>query len=265
MGVSVSEGTITKWLKSEGEHIGRDEPLLEISTDKVDTEVPSPARRRRQILVQEGETVEVGTVLAVIAPEGSEVRRPSRCCARGASRAGHAGCCRRVRGGGDRDRPAAPTLRPLRRRRRARRVRQRPHLRLARRRPDRLRARRRPGTVQGTGTGGRVTKKDILAFLEGGAQARTAPAPATGPTTEPAAQPAPEPAAQAEPAPVRCSGPPTPPARAGTMRRRRRRPAALPRLSRAPSRSPARRSSRCPRCARESPSTCAARSTPRRT
>ena len=72
MGVSVSEGTITKWLKSEGEHIGRDEPLLEISTDKVDTEVPSPGEGVvAQILVQEGETVEVGTVLAVIAPEGA--------------------------------------------------------------------------------------------------------------------------------------------------------------------------------------------------
>ena len=72
MGVSVSEGTITKWLKAEGEHIGRDEPLLEISTDKVDTEVPSPGEGVvAQILVQEGETVEVGTVLAVIAPEGA--------------------------------------------------------------------------------------------------------------------------------------------------------------------------------------------------
>src|SRR6187551_950324 len=72
MGVSVSEGTITKWLKQVGEAIGRDEPLLEISTDKVDTEVPSPAEGVvAQILVEEGETVEVGTVLAVIAPEGA--------------------------------------------------------------------------------------------------------------------------------------------------------------------------------------------------
>ncbi len=77
MGVSVSEGTVTKWLKQEGEPIGRDEPLLEISTDKVDTEVPSPGEGVvAQILVQEGETVEVGTVLAVIAPEGAEVVRP---------------------------------------------------------------------------------------------------------------------------------------------------------------------------------------------
>ena len=58
MGVSVSEGTITKWLRQAGESIGRDEPLLEISTDKVDTEVPSPAEGVvAQILVPEGETV----------------------------------------------------------------------------------------------------------------------------------------------------------------------------------------------------------------
>src|SRR5918996_4768123 len=74
MGVSVSEGTITKWLKQEGESIEADEPLLEISTDKVDTEVPSPGSGVvAQILVKEGETVEVGTKLAVIAPEGAEV------------------------------------------------------------------------------------------------------------------------------------------------------------------------------------------------
>src|ERR671923_243823 len=67
MGVSVSEGTITKWLKREGEQIEADEALLEISTDKVDTEVPSPASGVvTQILVPEGETVEVGTKLAVI-------------------------------------------------------------------------------------------------------------------------------------------------------------------------------------------------------
>src|SRR6476646_7644585 len=73
MGVSVSEGTITKWLKQEGEPIEADESLLEISTDKVDTEVPSPGSGVvQQILVQEGETVEVGTKLAEIAPVGAE-------------------------------------------------------------------------------------------------------------------------------------------------------------------------------------------------
>ena len=77
MGVSVSEGTVTKWLRQVGEPIQRDEPLLEISTDKVDTEVPSPAEGVvAQILVPEGETVEVGTVLALIAPAGAEIGAP---------------------------------------------------------------------------------------------------------------------------------------------------------------------------------------------
>ena len=60
MGVSVSEGTITRWLKQLGETVALDEPLLEISTDKVDTEVPSPGEGVvSEIRVQEGETVEV--------------------------------------------------------------------------------------------------------------------------------------------------------------------------------------------------------------
>ena len=68
MGVSVSEGTVTKWLKAEGDLVAADEPLLDISTDKVDTEVPSPATGVVcQILVQEGETVDVGTPIATIA------------------------------------------------------------------------------------------------------------------------------------------------------------------------------------------------------
>src|SRR5438477_12843811 len=67
LGETVVEGTILKWLKKEGEEIGLDEPLFEISTDKVDTEVPSPvAGKLQEIKVQEGETVSVGTELAVI-------------------------------------------------------------------------------------------------------------------------------------------------------------------------------------------------------
>src|SRR5207244_7102085 len=78
MGVSVSEGTITKWLKQPGEAVAADEPLLEISTDKVDTEIPSPgAGVLQEILVQEGETVEVGTKLATIAPEGAAPAPPA--------------------------------------------------------------------------------------------------------------------------------------------------------------------------------------------
>src|SRR3982751_7057106 len=72
MGVSVSEGTITKWLKQPGETVEADESLLEISTDKVDTEVPSPGSGvLQEVLVQEGATVDVGTKLGTIAPEGA--------------------------------------------------------------------------------------------------------------------------------------------------------------------------------------------------
>src|SRR6059058_3409491 len=78
MGVSVSEGTITRWLKQEGEQVEADEPLLEISTDKVDTEVPSPASGTlTQITVQEGETVEVGTKLAQIGGAAAEQAAPA--------------------------------------------------------------------------------------------------------------------------------------------------------------------------------------------
>src|SRR3954462_11560786 len=71
LGESVSEGTVTRWLKQEGEQVEADEPLLEVSTDKVDTEIPAPAAGILQsIKVQEDETVEVGVELAVIGDEG---------------------------------------------------------------------------------------------------------------------------------------------------------------------------------------------------
>src|SRR5215472_7435845 len=67
MGESVAEGTVTKWLKRVGDRVERDEPLLEISTDKVDAEIPSPAAGvLTKILAKESETVSVNTVVAVI-------------------------------------------------------------------------------------------------------------------------------------------------------------------------------------------------------
>ena len=83
LGESVTEGTVTRWLKAVGDEVAVDEPLLEISTDKVDTEIPSPiAGTLQQILVQEDETVEVGAVLAVIgsgsAPGRAAAVRPGR-------------------------------------------------------------------------------------------------------------------------------------------------------------------------------------------
>src|SRR6266852_2599493 len=67
MGESIVEGTITKWMKNVGDHVDRDEPLFEISTDKVDAEIPSPAAGTlTEVRYKEGETVEVNTVVAVL-------------------------------------------------------------------------------------------------------------------------------------------------------------------------------------------------------
>ena len=67
MGESIAEGTVTKWLKRVGERVERDEPLLEISTDKVDTVIPSPAPGTiTEIKVEEGQTVPIQTVIAVL-------------------------------------------------------------------------------------------------------------------------------------------------------------------------------------------------------
>ncbi|WP_315971005.1 biotin/lipoyl-containing protein, partial [Streptomyces buecherae] len=72
LGESVTEGTVTRWLKAEGERVEADEPLLEVSTDKVDTEIPAPAAGTLlEIVMGEDETVEVGAELAVIGAAGA--------------------------------------------------------------------------------------------------------------------------------------------------------------------------------------------------
>src|SRR5256714_3518379 len=72
-GESIAEGTITKWMKNVGDHVDRDEPLFEISTDKVDAEIPSPAAGTlTEIRFKEGETVEVNTVVAVLDGDGAK-------------------------------------------------------------------------------------------------------------------------------------------------------------------------------------------------
>src|SRR5215216_7020060 len=72
MGESIAEGTITKWLKKVGERVERDEPLFEISTDKVDAEIPSPAAGTlTEVRFKEGDTVEVNTVVAVLGGDGA--------------------------------------------------------------------------------------------------------------------------------------------------------------------------------------------------
>jgi 2-oxoglutarate dehydrogenase E2 component (dihydrolipoamide succinyltransferase) len=210
MGVSVSEGTVTKWLKSEGEAVEADETLLEISTDKVDTEVPSPASGVvQQILVQEGETVEVGTKIAVIAPEGSaapaaptaeeapapeEVPEPAtqEAAAESAAASGAEG---ETPTAAEVETPAAPPApAPDGQADGARFV-----------SPVVARIAAEHGVdvaqVPGTGRGGRVTKKDILGFIEAGAP-EPAPAPAEAPTAAPET-PTPTPApAPATPVPA---------------------------------------------------------------
>jgi pyruvate dehydrogenase E2 component (dihydrolipoamide acetyltransferase) len=204
MGVSVSEGTITKWLKQEGEEVAADEPLLEISTDKVDTEVPSPGSGTlQQILVQEGETVDVGTKLAVIgsgaaAPAPAQDAPPEPATQQAADESAAAAEA-------ETDMPTAPTAAPPA-----------PS-------PDGGREAEAdgdgapsfvspvvariasehgvdPNQVPGTGRGGRVTKKDILSFIESGAPAQAPPEapPAEAPPQPTPAQPAPTPAPAAE-------------------------------------------------------------------
>src|SRR2546426_207620 len=77
MGESIAEGTVTKWMKNVGDRVQRDEPLFEISTDKVDAEIPAPATGvLKEIRVQPGATVPINTVVAVIAAEGAAVVAP---------------------------------------------------------------------------------------------------------------------------------------------------------------------------------------------
>jgi pyruvate dehydrogenase E2 component (dihydrolipoamide acetyltransferase) len=193
MGVSVSEGTITRWLKQEGEQVEADEPLLEISTDKVDTEVPSPGSGvLTQILVQEGATVDVGTKLAVIGGDGAsapaDASPPEPATAEAAAEA-------EAPSSAESPAPTAPpTPEPAQTAQSNGKTFVSPVVAkiASEHGVD-------PSQVQGTGRGGRVTKKDILNFIESGAQP-AAPAPPAAP-----AQPAPpqpqQPAAAAPPAP----------------------------------------------------------------
>src|SRR6476646_11499696 len=78
MGESIAEGTITKWLKKLGERVERDEPLFEISTDKVDAEIPSPAAGTlTEVRFNEGDTVEVNTVVAILDGDSSGQTSPA--------------------------------------------------------------------------------------------------------------------------------------------------------------------------------------------
>ncbi len=196
MGESIFEGTITKWLKKEGEAVRRDEPLFEISTDKVDTEIPSPvAGVLQKILMQVGSKVPINTVVAVVNEAASSVAAPVA-SARPASAPVQKAA---AQGSSAPAAPAAPvsataTVDPG-----EKRVFSSPLVR---------RIARQEGVdlhrLEGTGWKGRITKKDIEDHLSG--RPAGAPAPPEAPAVRPApvrpAAPAPAPPAARPPAPA---------------------------------------------------------------
>ena len=220
MGESIFEGTITKWLKKPGDKVQRDEPLFEISTDKVDAEIPAPTSGvLREIKVPEGTTVQVNTVVAVIgdgagAPAKAATPAPA---ARPAEKAP-----KKV------EQPVAVQAQPV----------ERPHEVISfperEQQGDGERIRSSPlvrriarenrvdlASVPGTGLGGRITKDDILSFVQqhGPATAAKPARPAAPqPMARPAApQPISQPQAAAQPRPVQAAQPQILPELAGEL------------------------------------------------
>jgi pyruvate/2-oxoglutarate dehydrogenase complex dihydrolipoamide acyltransferase (E2) component len=139
MGVSVAEGTVVEWKKRVGDWVESDEPIVEISTDKVETEVPSPASGRvASLAVEVGETVDIGTVLATIDTGARPGEAHADESARGAGDRGQA-----ANGSSEHHPPVSPVVRRI---------------------ADQHRV--DLDQVEGSGRRGRVTKKDVLAFIE---------------------------------------------------------------------------------------------------
>jgi pyruvate dehydrogenase E2 component (dihydrolipoamide acetyltransferase) len=211
MGESIFEGTITKWLKKPGDKVERDEPLFEISTDKVDAEIPSPsAGVLKEIKVGEGKTVPIQTVVGVIdaagdgaakpaapspAPKVGEPARPTAPAP--AARPQIVPPAQAPRPAASAPAPAAASgTGPSASRPAGERIHSSPLVRrMAKEHGVDL------ATISGTGAGGRITKQDIEAYLAGGAQ----------PSAH-AAEPA---AAPFAPASQRAAAPPPPPATSG--------------------------------------------------
>ena len=186
MGESIFEGTITKWLKKTGDKVQRDEPLFEISTDKVDAEIPAPASGvLQEIKVSEGNTVQVNTVVGVIGDgSGASASAPAKAAApppaapapsqKPAPAAPSDSTASAPADEQDSDVRSSPLVRKLAREH---------NVDLAR--------------VGGTGTGGRVTKQDVLDFVE---QRSAAPPPAAPAQSTPIAASSPRQAPALPPA-----------------------------------------------------------------
>jgi pyruvate dehydrogenase E2 component (dihydrolipoamide acetyltransferase) len=190
MGESIFEGTITKWLKKAGDKIERDEPLFEISTDKVDAEIPSPsAGVLKEIKVGEGQTVPIQTVVAVIeASDGASSSAPAAAPAKpAAATPAPPPAAKSAAPAPSAPAPAAPQPAASS----GEKVRSSPLVRkIARENNIDV------SQVPGTGAGGRVSKSDILSAVQGGgaptaaaSSATTSSAPAAPPPARPAGVP----------------------------------------------------------------------------
>jgi len=198
LGESIVEGTIVRWLKQQGESVQEDEPIVEIMTDKVNTELPAPASGiLQQILAAEGATVTVGQELALIA-SASEAATPAEPAAPTPTTAPPPVEAVGFYGGEEPAPVAAPApATPPRADGQSRSASGQPFIS-----PVVSKIAREHGisheellTIPGTGTGGRVTRKDIEAYI---AQRKATPAPKPAPAPQPVAAPAPPPVAPRE-------------------------------------------------------------------
>jgi pyruvate dehydrogenase E2 component (dihydrolipoyllysine-residue acetyltransferase) len=190
MGESIFEGTITKWLKKVGDSVQRDEPLFEISTDKVDAEIPSPASGTLSaIKVEAGNTVQINTVVAVIGGGAAKATAPAASTPSTTSNATAAATA-----------SGAPVSEPADEASHGERLRSSPLVRkIAKEHQLDLRQ------VPGTGSSGRITKDDVLQYIEKGGAAKAPAAPPAAAATAPATQ-APA-ASRPAAAPVPAAGP----------------------------------------------------------
>jgi 2-oxoglutarate dehydrogenase E2 component (dihydrolipoamide succinyltransferase) len=215
MGESIVEGTITKWLKKPGDKIQRDEPLFEISTDKVDAEIPAPASGvLQEIKVAEGTTVQVNTVVGTISSdgEGAAVKSAPAAEKKPVPSAAPAKAQPPAPAPQPDGTPAAAPSAPAARTGEDEHARSSPLVRkIAREHNVDL------SQVEGSGLGGRITKQDILAFIENadraGAASQARPAAPVQPTS--AAYEPPRPVAASAPAPA--PAPPRPAAIPGDL------------------------------------------------
>jgi 2-oxoglutarate dehydrogenase E2 component (dihydrolipoamide succinyltransferase) len=163
MGESIVEGTITKWLKKAGDKVQRDEPLFEISTDKVDAEIPAPTSGvLQEIKVAEGTTVGVNTVVGTIAAEGEVAAKPAPAKSLPEGNAGVPPAVAASRPSAQPPQPAPTELKSSAPHEEDEEARSSPLVRkIAREHGVSL------SQVSGSGLGGRITKQDIMQFIEG--------------------------------------------------------------------------------------------------